>query len=48
MKRCGSLNAFVQRLRPWKVHYEQEVLYFTVSIGVVEVGKHDADAEGCL
>ncbi|MDN5542354.1 MAG: sensor domain-containing diguanylate cyclase [Acinetobacter sp.] len=35
---CSTIEAM-------EVHYEQEVLCFTVSIGVAEVGKHDADAE---
>ena len=35
---CSTIEAM-------EVHYEQEVLCFTVSIGVAEIGKHDADAE---
>ena len=35
---CSTIEAL-------EVHYEQEVLCFTVSIGVAEIGKHDADAE---
>ncbi len=33
---CGSLSQFVQLLKRLEVHYEQEVLCFTVSIGVAE------------
>ena len=35
---CSTIEAM-------EVHYEEEVLCFTVSIGVAEVGKYDADAE---